>query len=248
MSAAHDWRTRITGTGEEDPRELRANPMNFRRHPPSQREALTDVLDQVGWVAQVVVNSTTGNLVDGHLRVEMAAERGEPSVPVLYVDLTEDEERLVLATLDPIGALATTDVPALQELIDSLNVDGALETLLTELLPPAEEETNGAGTAEYLEAMSVSLADPRHQPEPGEVWRVGHGFLVIASVYDGWDLYGPLLRDERLLVPYPTPIVPLTERARRVELVMVQPDVWLAGHLLDKYAEVYGEDQVGRAD
>jgi hypothetical protein len=26
--------------------------------------------------------------------------------------------------------------------------------------------------------------------------------------------------------------------------VMVQPDPWLAGHLLDKYAEIHGEGEV----
>jgi hypothetical protein len=244
--AARAWETRIVGAGEEDPRKLVANPANFRRHPPLQRAALGEMLDTVGWVAQVIVNRTTGNLVDGHLRVEMAAERGEFAVPVNYVELSEAEERLVLAALDPIGELAQTDVPALQELLDSLDVSGTLEALLNELAPtPAP---NGqAKTADYLDAMSVSLGDPQHATEQDQIWRVGNSFLVVASIYDGWPIYAPLLEGDRILVPYPTPIVPLTERARKATLVMVQPDEWLAGHLLDKYAEVYGEEEVGLA-
>ena len=39
----------------------------------------------------------------------MAISRGEPTVPVLYVDLAPEEEALVLATLDPIGAMAGRD-------------------------------------------------------------------------------------------------------------------------------------------
>jgi hypothetical protein len=244
-TSATRWESRIVATGEERPEALRANPANWRRHPDTQRAALGEMLDEVGWVAQVIVNRTTGNLVDGHLRVDLAAQRGEESVPVLYVELTEDEERLVLAALDPIGALAVTDVDALRELIDGLGIEGELETLLTELAPPPAPEEPVAG---YLEAMSVSLGDPRHTLAAGEVWRVGTGLLAVVSIYDGWNVYGPLLTGKRLLVPYPSPIVPLTERARKTELVMVQPDPWLAGHLVDKYAEVYGEGEVGRVD
>ncbi len=63
----------------------------------------------VGWVAGVLVNTTTGHVVDGHLRVELAISRNEPTVPVTYVELGEEEERVVLASLDPIGALARPD-------------------------------------------------------------------------------------------------------------------------------------------
>lgn len=39
--------------------------------------------------------------------IELARERDEATVPVTYVELSEDEERLVLACLDPIGAMAS---------------------------------------------------------------------------------------------------------------------------------------------
>jgi len=80
---------------------------------------------EVGWVAQVLVNRTTGHVVDGHLRVDLAISRHEPSVPVLYVDLSPEEEALVLATLDPIGAMATTDEAKLNELLAGITIDDA---------------------------------------------------------------------------------------------------------------------------
>jgi hypothetical protein len=48
-------------------------------------------------------------LVDGHVRVELALAHREMSVPVACVDLDDDEERLVLASFDPIGAMADAD-------------------------------------------------------------------------------------------------------------------------------------------
>jgi hypothetical protein len=101
------WRNRIVGTGEEAPDQLVANPLNWRTHPGPQRDALRGSLAEVGWVQQVLVNQRTGHVVDGHARVEEALSRQEATVPVLYVDLSPEEEALVLATLDPIGAMAT---------------------------------------------------------------------------------------------------------------------------------------------
>ena len=56
------------------------NPLNWREHPAAQVRALGSVLDKVGWVQDVVVNRTTGNMVDGHLRARLALERGEAAV------------------------------------------------------------------------------------------------------------------------------------------------------------------------
>jgi hypothetical protein len=36
-------------------------------------------------------------------------ERKGPTLPVTYVELSDDEERLVLATLDPLASLAPAD-------------------------------------------------------------------------------------------------------------------------------------------
>lgn len=119
------WRNRIVGQGEESPAELVANPKNWRTNPKAQQEALAGVLDEVGWGQQVLVNQLTGRLVDGHLRVELAARRGETSIPVTYLELSEQEEDLILATLDPLTALAETDGAKLAELLAGIEVDNA---------------------------------------------------------------------------------------------------------------------------
>jgi hypothetical protein len=48
-----------------------------------------------------MVNRVTGHVFDGHARIEDAISRREPTVPVAYVDLSEDEEPLVLASSRP---------------------------------------------------------------------------------------------------------------------------------------------------
>lgn len=131
------WKNRIVGQGEEDPEQLLANSRNWRLHPKVQQEALTGVLDKVGWVSGVIINKRTGFVVDGHLRVSLALRRHEPTIPVQYIDVTEEEEMLVLATLDPLAAMAVSDTDKLGELLEQLGdqpeaIDRLLKTVAGE--------------------------------------------------------------------------------------------------------------------
>jgi hypothetical protein len=67
--------------------------------------------------------------------VALALSRGESTVPVSYVELDEDDERLVLATLDPLATLEGVDEPALRGLLASLDqdLDDALGKLMDDL-------------------------------------------------------------------------------------------------------------------
>ena len=114
------WRNRIVGYSEEEPDQLLANPSNWRIHPAAQQNALSGVLKEVGLVQNVVANRTTGHLVDGHLRVMLAMRENQPVVPVTWVELSEEEEHLILASLDPLAAMATADAGALDALLSSV--------------------------------------------------------------------------------------------------------------------------------
>src|SRR4051794_23230836 len=87
-----------------DPAELKANDFNWRRHPPGQVAALSAVIEEVGWAGALLYNERTGRLIDGHARKELFEGKGK--VPVLIGSWDEVAERKILATLDPLGALA----------------------------------------------------------------------------------------------------------------------------------------------
>jgi ParB/Sulfiredoxin domain len=128
------WRNRVASFSMEVPEDLLANPANARRHPARQRETLTASLDEIGWIAPVIVNDTTGFVIDGHARIEEAISNGEAVIPVVHVDLTPDEERLALATFDPITGLAVFDQERLDDLIASIETDSSpLNDLLASL-------------------------------------------------------------------------------------------------------------------
>lgn len=127
-------RSRIVGYGEEDPTQLLAHPQNFRRHSGQQLDALRGSLNELGWVKGVIVNKTTGHVLDGHARVEEAMRQGLVTVPIEYVELSEGEEKLALAVLDPITEMATRDQGVLDQLLAEVQTeDPGLTAMLEEL-------------------------------------------------------------------------------------------------------------------
>ena len=156
------WRNRIVSHGEQAAGQYMANPLNWRIHPKAQRQALTGVLGEVGWVQSVIVNRATGHVLDGHARIEEALKLGdETPVPFVEVDLTEDEEAKILATIDPIGAMAATDKAQLDALLRAVSTESAaLQKLMSDLaeengIIPADE----IGDGEEGELDSVPLPD-----------------------------------------------------------------------------------------
>lgn len=96
-----------------------------------------------------------------------------------------------------------------------------------------------------LALIDIAIDEPKHKAETGDTWKVGPHFLLICSVTSSWETWAKYLNgDNVLFCPYPGPFVPLGDKAEDHVLVMVQPDCYVAGHILDRYAEVKGEDAV----
>ena len=156
--AKSPWRNRIVGYSEEEPDQLLANPSNWRIHPAAQQNALSGVLKEVGLVQNVVANRTTGHLVDGHLRVMLAMRENQPVVPVTWVELSEEEEHLILAALDPLAAMATADAGALDALLSSVQSgEAAVQQMLAELA--AVSGLYDAGKTPHLDDLADEYGD-----------------------------------------------------------------------------------------
>lgn len=137
------WRNRIVRYEDVDPEQLLANPKNWRIHPRHQQEALAGVIRDVGFVDPVKVQDGSDLVIDGHLRVSLALRDGVATIPVAYTDLSDDEADLILATFDPLSAMAATDSNAVTALLDGIRSgDDAVTRLLADLragvvLPPS---------------------------------------------------------------------------------------------------------------
>jgi DNA modification methylase len=181
---AESWRNRIVGDDTCDPSQLLANPYNWRIHPHEQELALRGILDEVGWVQNIIVNKRTGHVVDGHLRVATAISKGEKAVPVLYVDLTEDEEKKVLLTIDPVGAMAVMDADKFKELLAEVefasedarkSIDAAAEDAGVEL---GEPETDTDAEPQIDRAAELNK---KWKVKAGDLWRIGEHRLLCGD-------------------------------------------------------------------
>lgn len=158
------WQNRIVGSGTRAAKDFVLNPRNFRTHSENQKEAMSAILTEVGWVQRVVVNRRTGNVIDGELRVRNALAVGENTlVPFVEVDLSEEEELKVLAVFDRISAMAGVDAQRLEEISSLIDFDSSiLDSLLSSMLT---EEVN---LDEFFEANLVSDLLNEAETEPAD--------------------------------------------------------------------------------
>jgi len=96
------WRNRIVGHASRNPKSLIPNPYGQLEPFTLELDIAWVTLEKIGWFLPVIVNQVTGHIIDGHSRVTMAITRGEPLVPVMYLDLSIEEERRVRDFFDGI--------------------------------------------------------------------------------------------------------------------------------------------------
>src|ERR1700730_11813575 len=100
--------------------DLIPNPKNWRRHPKAQAHALRGILAEVGYADALLARELPDGrlqLVNGHLRAETTPGA---MVPVLVLDVTEEEADKILLTLDPLAAMAAADPDRVQALLGSV--------------------------------------------------------------------------------------------------------------------------------
>lgn len=161
--------------------DLIENPRNYRTHSKNQAAALRGVLDEIGFAGAVVARETAEGLelIDGHLRAELSPE---DKIPVLVVDVTQKEADKILATFDPLGAMAGTDESALAELLDGLKFDDqAAQSLVDEL---------GDGLFDQADPPEPEPPDPPENPTTteGELIHLGRHRLLCGDTTDPADV------------------------------------------------------------
>ncbi len=164
--------------------ELRPNPLNWRTHPERQRAALRGLLAEIGFADALLARETEDGaleLIDGHLRAETTPDA---EVPVLILDVDEAEAAKLLATVDPLSAMAEAEPEALQTLLSSFEIESsAVRTMLDALAKEA-----GVEIEKHLAALDsgpeIGRADELREKwgvERGQLWRIGRHRLLCGD-------------------------------------------------------------------
>lgn len=196
------WQNRIIRSENVDPTSLTPNPKNWRKHPKFQAEAMNGVLDDVGWIQDVIVNERTGNLIDGHLRLELARKNKESTIPVKYVDLTVEEEEKALATFDPIGAMAEADATMLNALIERCQTDN--EEVKGLLVDIAEKEKLDFGKKEAKEDDFEPPIEVETTIKRGDIIQLGRHRVMCGDSTSAED-FGRLMNGKKADMAFTDP-------------------------------------------
>jgi hypothetical protein len=164
--------------------QLLPNRKNWRRHPAEQAAALRGLLDEIGYADALIARDTPDGLVliDGHLRAETTPNM---MVPVVIVDLTEDEADKFLLTADPLAGMAVADVKQVDALLatvrfESESVGALLEKIAGEAALAA---INSNMRLDPPEAQIDKAAELQRKWETrsGQLYRIGAHHLIIGD-------------------------------------------------------------------
>ena len=168
--------------------ELHPHPRNWRKHPEKQLKALRGLLGEVGFAGAELARELedgTLQLIDGHARASMV---GDQEIPVLVLDVDESEADKILATFDPIGAMAETNKENLDAILRGIQTsDEEVAKLLSDL-------AQDAGL--YLGEDADLLTDPDDVPDApedpitkqGDLWLMGEHRLLCGDSTNAEDV------------------------------------------------------------
>jgi DNA modification methylase len=183
--------------------DLVPNPKNWRRHPAEQSRALKGLLTEIGYAGALLVRELADGrlmLIDGHLRAETTPKA---MVPVLVLDVTEEEAEKILLTFDPVSTMALADKAQMEALLATVRTEDKAVAAMLERL---------AGESAWQVAEQNEIVDPPAQIDKaaelqakwatalGQAWQIGPHRIVCGDCRDEgtvgrlWRNGGPKLR------------------------------------------------------
>jgi len=224
-----------------DIESLRPDPANPRRISDAELEALTRSIREWGFVQPVLVRREDNTVVGGHQRLLAARRLGMKTVPVIFVDLSIEQARLLNVALNKISG--TWDEELLARMLSDLQSmdgidlsltgfdEGELEKLLKSLdVREKREKTESFDVEAALEAARAATRAKR-----GELWQLGDHRLLIGDATDSGDV-ARLLGDTRPAMAFTDPPYNVAlgdhggqqrgARKRRIQNDAMAPEEW----------------------
>jgi hypothetical protein len=145
-------------------KDLKPHPLNWRMHPERQKKAMKAMLKDVGFARSVTAYEDPETkeliLIDGHLRTELDPEA---EVVVEVLDVTPDEAKKLLLTMDPLSMLASTDQGKRDALFQSIEqANKEAEKVLKSLMPSNSLAHLEPDTTRRYHVL-VTCTDEKHQ-------------------------------------------------------------------------------------
>src|SRR5262245_18447689 len=160
-------------------------PYNPRVIPDDEMDALMRSISTFGFAEPVVARRGDMLIVGGHQRVEAARRLGMLEVPVVELDLSDEQANSLNVALNRIHG--EFDIPKLAELLASLPSDlQALTGFDDAELRRVQHDAEAAIEAmrEGVEPDDIPPLPAEPVTKPGDVWRLGAHTLVCGDCRD----------------------------------------------------------------
>ena len=170
--------------------DLRPDPFNPRRISDEEMEALTRSIREFGLVDPLVVRKEDRSIIGGHQRLVAAKRLGFTEVPVVFVDLSEEQARLLNLALNRISGAWDEELLAqlfkeLKLAEADLTLSGFCEDEITGFLKSleAKEKRHRAETFDVEAALAdAKKAEPRTRL--GDLYLLGPHRLLCGDASD----------------------------------------------------------------
>jgi len=179
--------------------DLLRNPKNWRKHPKIQADALRGLLAEVGYADALLVRERSDGrlmIIDGHLRADTTPDF---MVPVLVLDVTEEEADKILLTLDPLAAMAESDAERIKALLTTVRTDSeAVQELLKRIAGPRLWEILHPADVDEA-AVALERADElrvKWGTESGQLWQISRHRIICGDCTD-IDVVARLMGNDR---------------------------------------------------
>jgi DNA modification methylase len=168
--------------------DLRPDPANPRRISDSELDALTRSLREFGFVQPVLARRDDKLVVGGHQRLVAARRLGWKTVPVIFLDVSQEQAHVLNLALNKISGEWDQDLLArlladLQQTPDvDLSLSGFEPVEITALLKHLESQDK----RDRVETFDVdaALAEAAERPpttQPGDLWHLGDHRLLCGD-------------------------------------------------------------------
>jgi hypothetical protein len=236
-------------------------------HPHNPRRGDVDVVAESirtnGFYGVIVRQKSTGYILAGNHRTRAAKLVGLRELPVQTLDVDDNTARRILAVdnrSNDVAGYDTESLIALLQSLDDLVGSGYDAAALDDLLEQHDQSDldqaaqdgladlpeRALSPGELLSLADVTFGEPKHQVSTHDVWQVGRHTLVIARVSEEHNLWRHRLADGVIFAPYPEPFITASTVALDHPLLLVQPNKFLAGMLLDKHESIFPGDTIER--
>jgi DNA modification methylase len=173
---------------------LHPDPANPRRIGKDELEALTRSLREFGFVVPVLARKSDHVVIGGHQRLLAARRLGWKTVPVIFLDLSVEQSRLLNLALNRISgewdqellARMLADLKPVEDI--DLSLSGFSEDELGKLLKSLDVREKRERVETFDLDAALEAAQAAHVAQRGDLWRLGDHRLLCGDATDVGDV------------------------------------------------------------